>query len=124
MSADNTILILKNRCPDGGFQYRVRLVVAAENLQPCEDERVEQLKARQWFILTWFGNARVYRSSAKARSAARQCLYRMTKRGRLVEYGIGKLDLASELFPVDSLSSIEAWLKERRVFPFQKTTSR
>lgn len=126
MSADNTILVLKTRRPSGGFEYRISLVAAAENIYPLEDETTEQLMARRWFTLTWFRKSRVYLRSKSARQAAWRLLQQMRRQSRIVEYGITKLDLANELgeaFPICSLESVEAWLKEREVFPFLRRKS-
>ncbi len=124
MSADNTIIILKNRGSSGGYEYRVALVVAAENLYPMDHETEASSKTRQWFTLHWFSRSQIYFNSRKARANARSRLLRMRKRCKIVEYGIRKLNLETELFPTTDQKSVEAWLRANDVFPFQKTSSR
>ena len=122
MSADNTIVILKNKCRSGGHEYRVALVTAAENVYPMEKETEADFMARKWFNLYWFGRSKVYFNSRKARANARRRLLRMTKQRRVLEFGIARLDRGDELFPEEDQKSIEAWLRQHDSFPFQKTS--
>jgi hypothetical protein len=121
MSVDNTIIILKNRGSSGGYEYRVALVVAAENLYPMVHETNADAKSRQWFTLYWFNRSQIYLNSRKARANARRRLLRMRKQRKIVEFGIQKLNLENELFPVADQKSLETWLRTNNVFPFQDT---
>ncbi len=122
MSADNTIVILKNRGRSGSYEYRVALVTAAENLFPMDSETEADWMARQWFMLHWFGSTNVYFTSRKARAKAYNRLRRMRKRCKIVEYGIQKLNREDELFPTTDKKSVEAWLRANNTFPFQTTS--
>ncbi|MBY0551497.1 MAG: hypothetical protein K2W95_29720 [Candidatus Obscuribacterales bacterium] len=113
------MVILKNRGNGGTLEFRVSLVAAAENLYPQENESIEQLMARRWFVLTWFSGAAVYGEARKARAVARRRVQRLRKRRRVVEYGICTLDISNEPFPLMDLLAIEAWLRRRKAFPFE-----
>lgn len=122
MSVDNTIVILKNRCLSGGYEYRVAIVKAVANLLPTEDETEADSMARQWFTLYWFRHAHVFFNSQQARSSARRRFMRLRKERKFLEFGIRKLDQGSELFTTADQKSVENWLKANNAFPFQKTS--
>ena len=122
MSKDNTIIVLKNRCLSGGYEYRVAIVTAVANLLPIEDETEADSMARQWFTLYWFRQSEVCFNSKQARSRARRKLLRMRKQRKVVEFGIRKLDRGDELFPTADQKSVENWLTANNAFPFQQTS--
>ena len=103
MPADTTIAIMVTRGHESGYEYRVAVHQAIENLYWKPDYPADNPVLNRQEMIVRFRKSPVLRDMEKAEHLAHQLELKYESLGSYIEYGIKTLDYSNIFFPQNLL---------------------